>query len=261
MAATKRSGGEGETPRKGARTIATIPPAILRQLNAGELAAANLVEALAIDFGKLMHAVTEGAVDARAIDPSEGITRRMSRAGRLLYAAYGARGFQRFARHRSDTVRGWAAYVLAETPRLPIARKLELMKPLADDSNSGVREWAWLALRGELIAELEPALAALLPWTGNASANLRRFASEATRPRGVWCAHIEALKRDPELALGLLEPLRADPARYVQDSVSNWLNDASKSRPDWVRELCGRWNRESAAPATERIVRRALRSL
>lgn len=116
-------------------------------------------------------------------------------------------------------------------------------------------------VRPFVAAELEQGLALLQAWVADSDPNVRRFAVEGTRPRGVWCAHIAALKERPELGLPLLEPVRADPSRYVQLSVANWLNDAGKSRPDWVEALCARWERESPAKETKWIVNRALRTL
>jgi 3-methyladenine DNA glycosylase AlkC len=109
--------------------------------------------------------------------------------------------------------------------------------------------------------DLEKSIAILAEWTSSEDENIRRFATEATRPRGVWCEHIEPLKQNPALALSILEPLKSDPVKYVQDSVGNWLNDASKTRPDFVKMLCERWERESETKETKYIIKKALRTI
>jgi len=250
-------------PRKGARRMSEIPPDVLKGLNSGELETRTLPEGLAIDFRKLLRAslpaertLPEGAeLEARV-----GITRRMAFVGGWLQREFGMKHWDHFAGHRSDTVRGWGAYMLGAA-ELPLARRLHLVQRLADDSHSGVREWAWLALRPAVAAELDTALSKLVPWTKHKSANVRRFASEMTRPRGVWCSHLEELKQTPEMGRPILDPLRGDPSKYVQDSVANWLNDASKSRPEWVEAVCDEWLSESDSEATRRICHRALRTL
>ena len=138
-------------------------------------------------------------------------------------------------------MRGWACFLVGALPDVSLQARLDRIRPLADDAHFGVREWAWLAVRPRLADDLQASVQALRPWTQDRSERVRRFASESLRPRGVWCAHIAALKSDPAIALPLLEPLRADPAAYVQDSVANWLNDASKDQPAWVRAVCARW--------------------
>jgi 3-methyladenine DNA glycosylase AlkC len=250
------------TKRTGSSRRADIPADVLAGLNAGRVESATLAEGLAVDFATLLRtAFPELTSISEAIDPAEGITRRMRAVGESIAARCGRDGLSHFIDHRSDTVRGWAAYAIAALPGLTLAERLNRIQPLADDSHFGVREWAWCALREAIAADVSTAIDLLTPWTRSASANVRRFAAESTRPRGVWCAHILLLKETPELGLPILEPLRADPAKYVRDSVANWLNDASKTRPDWVRQLGERWRRESPTPETEFIVTRALRTL
>ncbi len=249
--------------RVGAVRIADIPPAILADLNAGRIESASLAESLAVDFATLLQHVAPRADADRlaAIRAERSITRRMPLAAAMLLDALGPDADTQLRAHRSDTVRGWAAYAIALRPRLGLATRLQRIRPLADDPNAGVREWAWLALRPHIASQIAHAIELLRSWTSEESPNLRRFASESTRPRGVWCAHIERLKNEPELGLPILAPLRADPARYVQNSVANWLNDAAKSQPAWVRGLCAEWSSRSATAATVYVCRRAQRSL
>jgi 3-methyladenine DNA glycosylase AlkC len=164
------------------------------------------------------------------------------------------------ATHPSDIARCWAAqWVMFAS--MPLDEKLQAVRRFAADPHFGVREVAWMAVRDEIARDVDEAVRLLLPWPHDADANIRRFASEATRPRGVWCAQIETLKREPWRGVTLIEPLKNDPSRYVQNSVANWLNDASKTQPEWVEEVCTRWERESRTAATTYIVRRARRSM
>lgn len=243
--------------------MADVPPEVRARLESGVEETRTLAEILVIDFGKLLNAVAPecGREVCAALSIRDGVLTRMARGGQALLDRFGPPAFERFRAHPSDTVRGWAAYALAQTPKLTLAQRYRQIEPLADDPNSGVREWAWIALRPHVLADLKGAIKLGGPWVAGSKANLRRFAVEVIRPRGVWCAHCPELKSNPELGLPLLEPLKGEPHKYVQDSVANWLNDAGKSRPEFVQELCRRWLRQSAAPATERICRRALRSL
>jgi 3-methyladenine DNA glycosylase AlkC len=150
--------------------------------------------------------------------------------------------------------------VIGAHPSLTLAQRLTRVRPFADDSHFGVREWAWLALRSHLAADVDASLELLQPWTSDASPRVRRFAIESMRPRGVWCTHIDVLKKDPALALPLLQSVRADVDSYVQASVGNWLNDAAKSQPIWVAELCQEWTKNGDAN-TARICRVGTRSV
>jgi 3-methyladenine DNA glycosylase AlkC len=251
--------------RKGATRAADIPAEVLHAFSRGVLPTATLAEGLALDQGRLLRTVFPNLpppIHGAAEDTCRlGILKRMERIGALLLQALGNLGIDTCRTHPADTVRGWACFMIGAQPGLDLPARLAAIRPLADDAHFGVREWAWLAVRPQLARQLPEAIALLATWTDSPSERLRRFASEALRPRGVWCAHIAELKSRPEAALPLLAPLRADPSAYVQDSVANWLNDAAKGRPDWVRALCNQWLEGSPGPATRRICERAQRSL
>lgn len=254
------------TARKGAARRADIPPDVMAQLNAGTLQTATLAEGLAIDFAALLAAaVPDLPAESHAVVAGMaglGVTRRMETLGALLLAHLGVEGLPRVATHPSDTVRGWACFAIGLAPKLKLKARLDLIRPLADDPHFGVREWAWMPMRDHVRKNVTHAVAALTPWVTEPSPFLRRFAVELTRPRGVWTGHVEQLKQNPALALPLLDPLKADLEPYVQDAVANWLNDAGKSQPAWVRDLVSRWRKASGNhPATERIAARALRNL
>ncbi len=261
--------------RRGAARPADIPASVLAALNAGHIPTVNLNEFLAVDLAALAQAVAaqigldakhDRLQDTLAMLPSLKPMKRHDEVARALYDMTGrlppkARDpvAQRIALHPSDLARCWAAQWVTLSG-LPLSSQLVAVRRFAADPHFGVREIAWMAVRGAIISDLPAALQLLQPWVHDADQNIRRFASELTRPRGVWCAQIEALKANPEMALPLLELLRNDPSRYVQNSVANWLNDAYKTRSDWVRAICSRWSAQSPHVHTRYIVQRALRT-
>lgn len=251
--------------RKGATRAADIPAHVLQALSRGEMQSATLAECLALDQAMLARTVFAGlsAPALKAVDAAceLGVLKRTTRIGAVLLDEMGETGIAQSRSHGADMVRGWACFMIGAQSELDLQARLAAIRPLADDAHFGVREWAWMAVRPHLAQQLKASIAHLAPWTAQPSERLRRFASEALRPRGVWCAHIPALKHEPEQALPILSPLRADLSVYVQDSVANWLNDAAKDQPDWVRDLCDQWLQATPADATRRICQRAMRNL
>jgi 3-methyladenine DNA glycosylase AlkC len=263
-----------EVKRKGSRSIKEIPKDIFEQLNNGEIETANLVEWLAIDQRVLLANVLQQLGKQAYLKPIlTAIESLKKQTVNTINEAIGAGLFAQamqhkdklilaaIATHSSDLVRCWATYTIALNDALDIKQKLKKIEPFAADKHFGVREISWLALRASITNNLQESLNILATWTKNKDENLRRFASEATRPRGVWCAHIEALKEDPKLALAILEPLKSDGAKYVLDSVGNWLNDASKTQPQFVIELCKKWEKESKTKETAYIIKKAMRTI
>ncbi len=198
---------------------------------------------------------------------SLGVTRRLEYIARSIDLDLPSNPKKRaaiiraLATHQSDIVRQWAAYLIGIRASVDLCDRLEQIRPFAADHNMSVRECAWMSLRPHVTSELSRALNVLEPWVSDIDPNVRRFAIEITRPRGVWCNHIPELKKAPQAGMALLENVRADPSDYVQRSAGNWLNDAGKSSPGWVKGLCVRWLQESDTPATVRIVRRAMRNI
>ena len=265
---------ESVISRKGARSPKEVPEEVLKFLNAGYIETVNLSEWLAIDQKALVAAVFNDLGQPHLIpeftETMAGLKKQtaaqlIKAVGQLLLDSEQIEDREQLiaslASHKSDSVRCWAAYAVGLNTSPGMQAQFAAIEPFAADAHFGVKEIAWLAMRDVIIEQLEASLTLLSQWSHNADENVRRFASEATRPRGVWCPHIDVLKEDPSPALPILEPLKNDPAKYVRDSVGNWLNDASKTRPDWVIEVCDRWTSESPTKETAYIVKKARRTI
>ncbi|MDR6369531.1 3-methyladenine DNA glycosylase AlkC [Chryseobacterium bernardetii] len=260
--------------RKGARSIKDIPPDILDQLNRGEIETANLTEWLAVDQKLLLeNLLLQNNRKEYLIPVLENVNQLKKQTVNSINETIGIglldlavknkddQFLLKLSVHQADLVRCWAAYTIGRNNSLQLKEKLDKIQSFASDTHFGVREICWMTVRPDIARNLEESIDILSAWTVHKNENVRRFASESTRPRGVWCEHIDALKQNPGLGLEILEPLRSDSSRYVQDSVGNWLNDASKSQPEFVVEICDEWLRESPTKETQYIVKKALRTL
>ncbi len=261
--------------RKGARKAQDIPENVLTLLNRGEIPTVNLTEWLAVDQIKLIKSTFHKIGLKDSIDTIIKVIEQQKKPstmssikliGQHLYefcsqskTVMSTTGF--LSNHQSDTIRCYAPYLIALNNDLSISKKLDQSRKLIADKHFGVREVVWMALRPEIEKNLNESIEILYEWTNDNDENIRRFTTEATRPRGVWCKHIEELKESPEQLLPILEKLKSDKSKYVQDSVGNWLNDASKSRPEFVISLCEKWKQELPTAETKKIIKRALRTI
>lgn len=263
-----------EIKRKGFRSVKDIPASILAQLNKGEIETANLVEWLAVDQKMLLENLLREFKRTIYLKPIlNSINSLPKQTVNIINETIGNclkelaiqenddEILELIKLHPSDLIRCWATYAIGRNAKLSIEEILIQIQPFAADKHFGVREICWLAIRSALIKNLDKGLIILSDWAKNPDENIRRFASEATRPRGVWSEHIEELKQYPELGLPILEPLKSDPSKYVQNSVANWLNDASKTKPQFVLDICAEWKEISSSKETAYIIKKALRTI
>jgi 3-methyladenine DNA glycosylase AlkC len=254
-------------PTKGYASLKAIPRDYLDRLERGEIETRTLSEGLAINYRTLFHNVLpdhKAAVEA-AYQETGAIVSNMQVGGRMLYelAQEGKIDLFELVHHTSDTVRCCVAYAYQAMPLENVRDRLWANRPFAADPHFGVREVAWLSVRPHILEDdvLKAALTELELFVQDADEGIRRFATELSRPRGVWCAHLKLLKQNPTLGFPLLDPLKADPSPYVRNSVANWLNDASKTHPEWVEEVTETWLVESPTKETKSLVARATRTL
>ncbi|NBM15926.1 DNA alkylation repair protein [Streptomyces sp. GC420] len=116
------------------------------------------------------------------------------------------------------------------------------------------------ALRVLLRHDVDRGLGIIAGWTVSPDADVRRLASEGTRPYLPWSLRVPALIARPGATVPVLDALYADASEYVRRSVANHLNDLSRDHADLVVATARRWL-DDPAPTTGRLVRHGLRTL
>ena len=262
--------------RKGPRKVNEIPKEVLQLLQQGKIESVNLTEWLAINHIELLKNVLPsiglknsleyivGELEKQNVETGMKVIRI---TGTLLDEIILKENegnkedvLLKLSKHISDSVRCWAAFMNKKSNNT-LKDTLTYIRPFAADHHFGIREIAWMSIREDLSQNIEESVELLVEWAKSEDENIRRFSVESIRPRGVWSKHIEILKQEPEKALPILNLLKSDPSKYVQDSVGNWLNDASKTKPDWVMNLCEEWEKDTDIKSTSRIIKKAKRTI
>lgn len=106
--------------------------------------------------------------------------------------------------------------------------------------------------KSRMITEMEK-------WSRNPNPDVRRLASEGSRPRLPWAMAIPFLKTDPSPILPILYNLRNDPSEMVRRSVANNLNDIAKDHPDLIVEIAGQW--KGIGKDTDAVIKHGSRTL
>ena len=256
--------------RKGARKIEEVPADVLLALNRGDIPTVNLVESLAMNQIELLQHTLPNRYHSALLKAltDEGANTYLKQAkciGSILCVLAQENNDQTLLpfliNHPSDTLRCWAAIFIG-SKKVEVLDKLQEIKQLAADQHFGVREIAWIAVREDILNAPEESIQFLTPWIQSEDENIRRFACESIRPKGVWCRQFKWIQEHPEAVLPIIDALKDDSAKYVQDSVANWLNDLSKTNPSWVRTITDSWLAdESISKARAYICKRATRSL
>jgi 3-methyladenine DNA glycosylase AlkC len=104
----------------------------------------------------------------------------------------------------------------------------------------------------------------LLQCAQDENVDLRRWASEGSRPRLPWGERLQGFIEHPSSTAAILEQLKFDSALYVRKSVANHLNDIAKDHPQLVLELLARWKKLAGPKHSIHIgwiIRHSLRTL
>lgn len=259
--------------RKGYNSLKNIPVNILNRLNLGVEETKTLSEYLAVDRKVLLESFLNKTNRHKYLkffnDDIFEMELKAPKLDRLIgeklleikYEYQDENLIDIMKNYKADIVRSWCCYVIGLDKDLGIKRVFEDIKTLACDENFNVREVSWMAVRHYLNSDLDDVVEILKTMSMSQDEYVRRFVCELTRPRGVWTSHIPVLKKNPERCIDILENLKYDKSKYVMDSLANWINDASKTRPDFVINLCSSWSSQIEGSHIEYVIKRGLRSI
>lgn len=149
---------------------------------------------------------------------------------------------------------------------MPIAKYVEKyglddfdisMKAIEEITKRNTGEYT---IRPYIENHLKKSLSQLKKWSKSKNRHVRRLSSEGPRPRLPWANKLQIFIDDPSPILPILNTLKDDPSKYVQNSVANCINDILKDNLDIGKDLIERWI-PAESKNTSWIIKHALRIL
>lgn len=167
------------------------------------------------------------------------------------------------AASEDEAFRGWLIWPV--TSAIAVKAVAEGTTAAFDDAMALLAELtgrltAEFAIRTLLCHDLDRALELIRDWTTSEDLDVRRLASEGTRPYLPWSTRVPEITARTGVTIPVLNALYRDPEEYVRRSVANHLNDLSRDAPAMVVDTARRWLAEPDEN-TARLVRHALRTL
>ncbi|MCL1852179.1 MAG: DNA alkylation repair protein [Peptococcaceae bacterium] len=107
----------------------------------------------------------------------------------------------------------------------------------------------------------QQAMSQLIEWSQDENVHVRRLASEGVRIRLPWSKKLYTALDEFDSYVRILDNLKDDPAKFVQKSVGNNLNDLYKEAPEKARFIIDAWQRGGLTKATRWIIAHGTRSL
>lgn len=116
------------------------------------------------------------------------------------------------------------------------------------------------AIRPLIAKYPQKALALIEKWSLDPNVHVRRLAGESLRIRLPWAKKMYVCLEYFEEYGRILSNLRHDPAKFVQKSVGNNLNDLYKEEPAKALQLITAWQNDKPSKATFWIIKHGLRN-
>ena len=97
------------------------------------------------------------------------------------------------------------------------------------------------AIRPFLEQDFDRTFKAMKIWSKSENKHIRRLSCEGLRPRLPWAKKLQICIDQPELLLPILNQLKNDSSKYVQNSVANCVNDILKDNFEIGQSLIKDW--------------------